>query len=63
MTQDARVDRMGANAAPNSDKPKADKRTIRIAGAKGSAAPPSWLRPIADYDRRQPREHEVMRFG
>jgi hypothetical protein len=30
----------------------------------GPPAPPSrWLKPIADYERRERREYQVSRFG
>jgi hypothetical protein len=63
MTQEPLVDRIGANAPPDSEKPKVDKRAFRTAGAKGPIAPSMWLKPLADYDRRQPREFQVSRFG
>ena len=63
MTRDELVDRIGANAPPNSEKPKVDKRAFRKAGAKGPPAPSTWLKPLADYDRHQPREYAVTRFG
>ena len=63
MDQEQLVDRIGAKAPPDSQKPQADKRTFRKVGAKAPAAPSAWLRPLADYDRRQPREYAVTRFG
>jgi hypothetical protein len=63
MDQEQLVDRMVAKAPLNSEKPKADKRTIRTAGAKGPAAPSAWLKALDSYDRRQPREYQVTRFG
>ena len=63
MDQEQLVDRMGAKAPLNSEKPKVDKRAFRTAGAKGPPAPSTWLKPLADYDRRQPREFAVARFG
>jgi hypothetical protein len=62
MTRNEPVDRMGANALPDVEKPKVDKRA-RTAGARAPQAPSRWLRPLADYDRRQPREYQVTRFG
>ena len=62
-TQDQRVDRIAANAAPNSTKSKVDKRAFRTAGAKGRPAPSRWIRPIGSFDRRQPREYQVSRYG
>jgi hypothetical protein len=58
-TRDERVDRIGGNAAP----PKVDKRAFRTAGAKAPSAGSAWLKPLADYDRRQAREYAVTRFG
>lgn len=63
MTRDERVDRIGANAPPASEKPNVDKRARRTAGAKAPPAPSSWLRNVNDYVRRQPREFQVTRFG
>jgi hypothetical protein len=62
-TRDERVDRIGGSAPPDSERPKVDKRAFRTAGAKGPPAPSRWIRPIAAYDRRQPREYQVTRFG
>jgi hypothetical protein len=59
MNQEQRVDRMGANALPNPEKPN----RARAAGAKAPSAPPRWIRNVRDYDRRQPREFQVMHFG
>jgi hypothetical protein len=63
MTRDELVDRMGANAPPDSPKPKVDKRAFRTAGAKGPPAPSMWIRPLDSYDRRERREFQVTRFG
>ena len=63
MDREQLVDRMGAKAPPDSPKPKVDKRAFRTAGTKGPPAPSTWLKPLADYDRRQPREYHVTRFG
>ncbi len=63
MDQERLVDRMGANAPPDSQKPKVDKHALRTAGAKGPPAPSRWIRPVADYDRHEPREFQVSRYG
>jgi hypothetical protein len=56
MTRDELVDHIGANAPPASEKPNVDSGARRTAGAKGPPAPPRWIRPVADYDRHEPRE-------
>jgi hypothetical protein len=49
--------------------PLAKKNGNGIKGAKsdsgpfGPVAPSPWLKPIADYERHQPREYAVARFG
>jgi hypothetical protein len=53
----------GASAPPDSQKPNVDKRAFRTAGPKGPLAPSRWIRNVNDYDRRQPREYAVTRFG
>jgi hypothetical protein len=63
MNQDEHGDRTGANAAPASPKPKVDKRSLRTAGATKPDATSMWIRPLADYDRHEPREAQVTRFG
>ena len=63
MTQDKLVDRIGAHAPPDLQKPNVDKRAFRTAGAKRPLAPSKWIRSLSDYDRRQPREFQVTRFG
>jgi hypothetical protein len=63
MDREQLVDRTGAKAPPDSQKPKVDKRTIRTAGAKGPAAPSMWIRPLDSYDRRERCEFQVTRFG
>jgi hypothetical protein len=63
MTRDELVDRVGANAPPNSEKPKVDKRAFRTAGAKAPPAHPAWLKPLGSYDRRERSEYQVIRFG
>jgi hypothetical protein len=62
-TQDELVDRIGGNSPPDSRKPNVDKRAFRTAGAKGPPAPSRWIRCLSDYDRREPREYAVTRFG
>jgi hypothetical protein len=59
MTQEQLVDRMGALAPPNSEKPN---RT-RAAGAKAPPAQPRWIRNVRDYDRRERHEFQVTRYG
>lgn len=63
MDREQPVDRMGANALPDSEKPKVDKRAFRTAGGNPPPARSAWLKPLADYDRHQPREYAVTRFG
>ena len=63
MTRDKLVDRIGAKAPPNSEKPNVDNGARRAAGANAPPAPPRWLRPIAEYERRERREFQVSRFG
>jgi hypothetical protein len=63
MTRDELADRIGANAPPDSPKPKVDKRAFRTAGAKGPASPSMWIRSLSDYDRREQREYAVTRYG
>jgi hypothetical protein len=62
-TRDELVDRIGASAPPDSGKLKVDKRALRTAGAKGPPAPSRWIRSLDSYDRQQPREYAVTRFG
>jgi hypothetical protein len=58
-TRDELTYGMGAKALP---KPKVDKRAFRTAGGNPPSAA-TWLKPLAGYDRRQPREFQVTRFG
>jgi hypothetical protein len=61
-TRDERVDRMGASAPPDSEKPKAVNRT-RTVGANAPPTPSRWIRNVNDYDRRERGEYQVIRFG
>jgi hypothetical protein len=63
MDQEQLVDRMGAKAPPDSEKPKAVNRAVRAAGAKGPPARSAWLKPLDSYDRQERREYQVTRFG
>jgi hypothetical protein len=63
MNQEQRVDRIGANAPPDSEKPNVVKRALRAAGANAPPAPATWIRNVNDYDRRERREFQVTRFG
>jgi hypothetical protein len=63
IIRDELVDRMGGNSPPDSPKSKVDKRAFRTAGAKGPPAPSRWIRSLDSYDRQQPREYAVTRFG
>jgi hypothetical protein len=60
MTRDELV---GENSPPDSEKPNAVKRALRAAGENSPPAQPRWIRNVNDYDRRQPREYQVSRFG
>jgi hypothetical protein len=57
MDQQQPVDRMAANAPPNSKKPS----LTRAVGANGPPAP--WLKALDSYNRRERREYQVTRFG
>jgi hypothetical protein len=63
MTQEQPVDRIGASAAPDSEKPNVDKRALRAAGASAPPSQPRWIRNVNDYHRRQPREYACSRYG
>jgi hypothetical protein len=63
MDQEQRVDRIGANAPPDSEKPDVVKRARRAADANAPPPHATWIRNVNDYDRRQPREYAVTRFG
>jgi hypothetical protein len=63
MAQDKRVDRKGANAAPDSKKPKVVTRALRATGESSPPARLAWLKPIADYKRHQTKAFAVTRFG
>jgi hypothetical protein len=53
MAQDKRVDGKGANAAPDSKKPKVVTRALRATGESSPPARLAWLKPIADYKRHR----------
>ena len=63
MNREQLVDRIGANAPPDSEKPKVVNRALRAAGAKAPPARATWLKPLGSYDRRERREFQVTRFG
>ena len=63
MDQEQLVDRMGANAPPDSEKPNVVNRALRAAGAKAPLARSAWLKPLGSYDRRQRCEFQVSRYG
>ena len=63
MTRDELVDRNGAKAPPDSEKPNVDKRAVLAAGGNPPPAPSRWIRNVNDYDRRERNEYQVMRFG
>jgi hypothetical protein len=63
MDQEQLVDRNGAKAPPDSEKPNVDKRAVLAAGAKARPAHPAWIRNVNDYDRRERSEYQVIRFG
>ena len=63
MDQEQLVDRNGAKAPPNSEKPNVDKRAVLAAGAKARPAHPAWIRNVNDYDRRERSEYQVIQFG
>jgi hypothetical protein len=63
ITQDERVDRIGANAAPVQPDVKENKGPRNHTASNAAPAQPRWIRNVHDYDRRQPREYQVTRFG
>ena len=63
MSRDKLVDRIAANAAPDSEKPNVVNRALRAAGENSPPAHPLWLRPLANYDRREAKEFGLSRFG
>ena len=63
MTRDELVDRIGANAPPNSEKPNVVKRARRAAGGNPPPAPSRWLRNVNEYARRERCEFQVARYG
>jgi hypothetical protein len=62
-TRDKLVDRIGGNPPPASQKPNVVNRALRAAGENSPPAPATWIRNLADYDRRERREFQVTRFG
>ena len=62
MDREQLVDRIGAKAPSNSEKPNVNKRAVRAAGAN-APAPAPWLRSLSDYERRERHEYQVTRFG
>jgi hypothetical protein len=63
ITRDELVDRMGANAPPDSEKPKVVNRALQAAGGNPAPARAPWLKPLDFYDRQQRREFQVSRYG
>jgi hypothetical protein len=63
ITRDERVDRIGENSPPDSEKPNVVNRALRASGGNPPPAQPSWIRPLADFDRRERREYQVSRYG
>jgi hypothetical protein len=63
MIRDELVDRIGANAPPDSEKPNVVKCALRAVRANAPPAPATWLKPLGSYDRRERREYQVTRFG
>jgi hypothetical protein len=63
ITQDKRVERIAAFAAPGSKDAKENKAARNHAAANAAPAPSRWIRNINDYDRRERREYQVSRFG
>jgi hypothetical protein len=50
--------------APEADKIKASTKGQHVLVVAGrAAAPPSWLKPLDAYDRRERGENQVTRFG
>jgi hypothetical protein len=62
MDREPPVDRIGAKAPPDSQKPNVDPGAGRADGAKASPST-AWLKPLDSYDRRERREFQVTRFG
>jgi hypothetical protein len=62
MNQEQLVDRTGAKAPPDSEKPKA-VRKVRAVWRKGPPTRSAWLKPLDAYDRRERCEFQVARFG
>ena len=63
-TRDELVDRrMGANAAPAHPDVKENKGPRNHTASNEAPAHPRWLRPLADFDRRERREFQVARYG
>jgi hypothetical protein len=63
MDREHLVDRIGANAPPDSEKPNVVNRALRAASENSPPGQPRWIRNVNDYHRRQPREYAVSRFG
>ena len=63
-TRDELVDRrMSANAAPVHPDVKENKGPRNHTASNEAPAHPRWLRPLADFDRRERREFQVARYG
>jgi hypothetical protein len=67
MTRTLREKDPDRDTGPNCPPAKKDKNGIKGAkngcGPFGLVAPSPWLKSIADYERHQPREFQVTRFG
>jgi hypothetical protein len=60
----SRVDRdTGTNVPPKAKNAKQGKGPNGVSGTNVPSAPSMWLRNVNDYDRCQPREYAVTRFG
>jgi hypothetical protein len=56
-------DRIGPSRPPPSKNASEDRGKKTARAPHGPVAPSPWLKPIADYERHQPREFQVTRFG
>jgi hypothetical protein len=59
-TQDERV---ASNEAPDQPDVKENKGPRNHTASNEAPAPRTWLRPIADFNRRESKTYAVMRFG
>jgi hypothetical protein len=61
-TQDKRAPEAEKIAAKDKPTISTNSRHVLIV-AGPAAARPSWLKPMADYERKERREFQVTRFG